>query len=463
MKHTWKVERKNSTLFSFLIFFSRLLASNSHHGEMHGEKTGQKMTEHCPPYLKSLTNVGTHLGARHPASDVMMVRYMEKELDRRQQRTVHPIPTPPPTPSKSLTNVGTHLVVARNPAGNSHHGQIHGERIRRKAIENCLPHPYPPLPTSLWQMRDPPCCCKNTQPATATMVKYITWRRNWALDGRKLFPPSISSSPPTPSPTSLWQTWVPTLLPETQPATATMVRYMEKELDGRQQRTVHPSPTTTTTNKSLTAVGTHLVVAGNPASDSHHGQIHEKELGKRQQRTAHPIATPYRQQVFDSHGYPPCNRKPSQWQPPWSDTRRRNKMEGNRELSAPSLPPTTNKSLTNVTILVTRNPASDSHDGEIHGEGIGQKTAENCPPHPYHPPPTSLWQTWPSLLPETQPATATMVRYMEKELGRRQRRTVHHIPTTHPQQIFDNCGYPPCCCQNPSRQQPPWSDTWRKN
>ena len=50
-------------------------------------------------------------------------------------------------------------------------------------------------------------------------------------------------------------------------------------------------------------------------------------------------------------------------------------MEGNRELSTPSLPPTANKSLIAVGthLVIAGNPAGNSHHGEIHGEGTGQK------------------------------------------------------------------------------------------
>ena len=263
---------------------------------LHGEGTGHKMAVNYSPHPypprhpptpapsrtksltnnKSLTNMGTHLVvARNPASNSHHGQIHGERIRWKATENCPRHPYPTTTTNKSLTAVGTHLVVAGNPASNSHHGQIHGERIRWKATENCPRHPYP----------------------TTTTNKSLT------AVGTHLV---VAGNPASNS--------------QHGQIHGERIRWKATE-----NCPLHPYPTTTTTTiKSLTAVGTHLVVAGNPASDSHNGQIHEKKLGKRQQRTAHPIATPYRQQVFDSRGYPPCNRKPSQGQPPWSDTRRKN-------------------------------------------------------------------------------------------------------------------------------------------
>ena len=141
-------------------------------------------------------------------------------------------------------------------------------------------------------------------------------------------------------------------------------------------------------------------------------------------------------------------------------------MEGNRELSAPSLPPTTNKSLTNMGthLVVARNLASDSHHGEIHGEGTGQKTTEKCPP--------------PSL-PPTANKSLTAVGTVTRLVVAGNRANDSHHGQIHeeemmegnrelstpflPHKVFDKRGYPPYCCRKSSRQQPPWWDTWRRN
>ena len=131
-------------------------------------------------------------------------------------------PSLPPPTTKSLTNMGTHLVVARNPASNSHHGQIHGERIRWKATENCPLHPYPTTTNKSLTAVGTHLVVTGNQ-ASDSHHGQIHGEGN---DGRQQ-----RTVHPIPTRQSLWQAWVPTLLlPEIQPATATMVRYMEKEL-----------------------------------------------------------------------------------------------------------------------------------------------------------------------------------------------------------------------------------------
>ena len=180
-----------------------------------------------------------------------------------------------------------------------------------------------------------------------------------------------------------------------------------------------------------------------------------------------PSLPPRHQQVFVKRAYPPCYQKPRQRQPWWWDTWRRNWAEDSRELYTPSLPPTPNKSLTTVGthLVVARNPAGESHHGAIHGERIRWKATENCPPHPYTPtrtksltnvvyPPCCCQK--PS---QRQPPWWDTWRRKWAEDNREL--STPSLPLYH-QKVFDSCGYPPCCYWKPSRRQPPWSDTWRR-
>ena len=112
---------------------ARNLASDSHHGDTWrrnwAEDNRKVSTPSLPPtsLWQPWVRLPTLLLLETELMTATMVRYMEKKWWKATENC-------PPHfyPTKSLTSVGTHLIVAGNPAGNSHHGEIHGEGTGQK-------------------------------------------------------------------------------------------------------------------------------------------------------------------------------------------------------------------------------------------------------------------------------------------------------------------------------------------